>query len=392
MSFVPAPGYRPAYNPPLPYVASVMGGLWPGMAVYVQGVVSPSANRFHVNLASGAGEGADLALHLNPRFGTEGQVVLNSCHGGEWGPEQCHDLQPFTPGTPFEIVITVSPHAYRVRGQGRGLAVEGGGGSARLGGLKGSVGAHRGCMGSPRGILVNGSHFDEFLHRLPAEQVTAVTVDGDLELHAVTVLGGAVYSHHAGESRGGGFGGGGGVTLGRTQLFWGGPPSSLFLLPPPLQDMPQTIPYHHSHLPVMVQPPTLHPPVPFMATIPGGLIPKKTIVVKGYIPPDAVRFHINLRAGPGGDVLLHLNPRLEEGVVVRNSLLGGVWGSEEQDLPHNPFQRGRYFDLSIRCGNHRFKVFAEGQPLCNFSHRLPPGPHVDTLEVEGDVVLSYVHF
>lgn len=48
--------------------------------------------------------------------------------------------------------------------------------------------------------------------------------------------------------------------------------------------------------------------------------------------------------------------------------------------------------LSIRCGNHRFKVFAEGQPLCNFSHRLPPGPHVDTLEVQGDVVLSYVHF
>ncbi|XP_074875975.1 galectin-4 [Buteo buteo] len=318
MSFVPAPGYRPAYNPPLPYVTSVMGGLWPGMAVYVQGVVSPGADRFHVNLASGAGEGADLALHLNPRFGTEGQAVLNSRHGGEWGPEQCHDLQPFTPGTPFEIVITVTPHAYR--------------------------------------ILVNGSHFDEFPHRLPAEQVTAVTVDGDLELHAVTVLGG------------------------------GGP----YL--PTMLDMPQTIPYHHSNLPVMMQPPTLHPPVPFVATIPGGLIPKKTIVVKGYIPPDAERFHINLRAGPGGDVLLHLNPRLDEGVVVRNSLLGGVWGSEEQDLPHNPFQRGRYFDVSIRCGNHRFKVFAEGQPLCNFSHRLPPGPHVDTLEVDGDVVLSYVHF
>lgn len=120
-------------------------------------------------------------------------------------------------------------------------------------------------------------------------------------------------------------------------------------------------------------------PVPFVATIPGGLIPKKTIVVKGYIPPDAKRyfggegegtptpfpgvpssltptitrpppprFHINLRAGPGGDVLLHLNPRLDEGVVVRNSLLGGVWGSEEHDLPHNPFQRGRYFDVSAR--------------------------------------------
>ncbi|NWQ98479.1 LEG4 protein, partial [Burhinus bistriatus] len=81
-------------------------------------------------------------------------------------------------------------------------------------------------------------------------------------------------------------------------------------------------------------------------------------------PPKKTRFHINLRAGAGGDVLLHFNPRLGEGVVVRNSLLGGDWGAEERDLPHNPFQRGRYFDLSIRCGNHRFKVFAEGQPLC----------------------------
>ncbi|NWY08530.1 LEG4 protein, partial [Nothoprocta ornata] len=103
------------------------------------------------------------------------------------------------------------------------------------------------------------------------------------------------------------------------------------------------------------------------------------------VPP--LRFHINLRAGAGGDVLLHLNPRPGEGSVVRNSRLGGHWGSEERELPHNPLQRGRYFDvsaggpgggragagprpppapppqLSIRCGNHRFKVFAEGQPL-----------------------------
>lgn len=48
--------------------------------------------------------------------------------------------------------------------------------------------------------------------------------------------------------------------------------------------------------------------------------------------------------------------------------------------------------LSIRCGNHRFKVFAEGQPLFDFHHRVPAGPHVDVLEIEGDVVLSYVHF
>ncbi|NWV78907.1 LEG4 protein, partial [Dasyornis broadbenti] len=82
-------------------------------------------------------------------------------------------------------------------------------------------------------------------------------------------------------------------------------------------------------------------------------------------PPVPPRFHINLRAGPGGDVVLHLNPRMDEGdAIVRNAFLGGSWGQEERGITScSPFQRGRYFDLSIRCGNHRFKVFAEGQPL-----------------------------
>ncbi|XP_051632461.1 LOW QUALITY PROTEIN: galectin-4-like [Manacus candei] len=319
MAFVPAPGYLPAYNPPLPYVAPVAGGLHPGMAIYVQGVVAHHAKSFCVNLTSGPEEGSDVALHVNPRF-SGGVLVLNSRRGKHWGDEQRQDPQPLHPGGPFELVINVTPHGYR--------------------------------------LLVNGSHYAEFPHRLPPESVGAVTVSGDLELHSASVLGG------------------------------GGP-----CAPQCVPDMPQAIPsYPNFNLPVMGQPPTFHPSVPFVATIPGGLVPKKTIVVKGFIPPDSNRFHINLRAGPGGDILLHLNPRPADGVLVRNSHLGGSWGQEERDVPHNPFQRGRYFDLSIRCGNHRFKVFVEGQPLFDYNHRVPAGPHVDTLEIDGDVVLSYVHF
>ncbi|XP_066426742.1 galectin-4 [Molothrus aeneus] len=320
MAFVPPPGYQPSYNPPLPYVAPVPGGLWPGMAVYVQGVVTPQAEWFRVNLAAGPQEEADVALHVNPRFGA-GLAVLNSRRGGHWGDEQRRELRPLCPGGAFEMVISVTPEGYR--------------------------------------ILVNGTFYEEFPHRLPPEQVTAVNVDGDLELHSASVLGG-----------GGAF-------------------------PPCVPDAPQVTPiYPDCNLPVMGQPPTLHPPVPFIATIPGGLIPKKTIVIKGFVPHHASRFYVNLRAGAGGDVVLHLNPRMDEGdAVVRNALLGGSWGAEERDLPCcSPFQRGRYFDLSIRCGNHRFKVFVQGQPLFDFHHRVPAGPHVDVLEIEGDVVLSYVHF
>ncbi|XP_066064897.1 LOW QUALITY PROTEIN: galectin-4-like [Chamaea fasciata] len=320
MTFVPAPGYMPSYHPPLPYVAPVPGGLRPGMAVYVQGVVNPQAEWFRVNLAAGPDDSGDLPLHLNPRFGA-GVAVLNSRRRGRWGDEQRQELHPLCPGGPFEIVINVTPEGYKV--------------------------------------LVNGTFYTEFPHRLPPEQVTSVSVDGDLQLHSASVMGGAG------------------------------------TCPPCVPDAPQTTPiYPDCNLPVMQQPPTFHPPVPFVTTIPGGLFPKKTIVIKGFIPHEAGRFHINLRAGPGGDVVLHLNPRMDEGgAVVRNSFLGGSWGPEERDLSCcNPFSAGRYFDLSIRCGNHRFKVFAEGQPLFDFHHRVPAGPHVDVLEIEGDVVLSFVHF
>ncbi|XP_064594184.1 galectin-4 [Zonotrichia leucophrys gambelii] len=320
MAFVPPPGYQPYYNPPLPYVAPVPGGLWPGMAVSVQGVVRAHAQGFRVNLALGSHDDADIALHVNPRFGA-GVSVLNSRRGGGWGDEQRRDLHPLCPGTPFEMIISVTPEGYR--------------------------------------ILVNGTFYEEFPHRLPPEHVTAVTVDGDLELHSASVLGG------------------------------------MGACPPCGPDAPQVTPiYPDCNLPVMGQPPTLHPPVPFIATIPGGLIPKKTIIIKGFVPHHANRFHLNLRAGPGGDIVLHLSLRMDEGdAVVRNSCLGGGWGHEERELPGcSPFQRGQYFDLSIRCGNHRFKVYANGQPLFDFHHRVPAGPHVDVLEITDDVVLSYVHF
>ncbi|NWI88327.1 LEG4 protein, partial [Pitta sordida] len=81
-----------------------------------------------------------------------------------------------------------------------------------------------------------------------------------------------------------------------------------------------------------------------------------------HVPPRP-RFEINLRAGACGDIALHLNPRMSQGTVVRNTFSSGGWGHEETDLPYNPFQRGDYFEVSIRCGNYRFKVFVDGKPL-----------------------------
>ncbi|KAK2088380.1 Galectin-4 [Saguinus oedipus] len=140
----------------------------------------------------------------------------------------------------------------------------------------------------------------------------------------------------------------------------------------------------------MEGPPVFNPPVPYFGRLQGGLTARRTIIIKGSVPPTGKSFTINFKVGSSGDIALHINPRMGEGTVVRNSLVNGSWGSEERNISHNPFGPGQFFDLSIRCGLDRFKVFANGQHLFDFTHRISAFQRVDTVEVLGDVTLSYV--
>ena len=195
-------------------------------------------------------------------------------------------------------------------------------------------------------VVVNGNPFYEYGHRVPLQMVTHLQVDGDLELQSINFIGGQ---------------------------------------PAPSQT-PMAIPAY----PTMEGPPTFNPPVPFIRRLAGGLTARRTIIVKGYVPPTSQSFAINFKAESSGDLALHINPRMNEGAVVRNSYLNGSWGSEERSVSHNPFGPGQFFDLSIRCGNDRFKVYANGQHLFDYSHRLSAFTRVDVLEIQGDVILSYV--
>uniref|UniRef100_A0A8C3XC63 Galectin n=1 Tax=Catagonus wagneri TaxID=51154 RepID=A0A8C3XC63_9CETA len=206
-------------------------------------------------------------------------------------------------------------------------------------------------------VVVNGDPFYEFGHRIPVQMVTHLKVDGDLTLQSINFIGGQCAP-----------------SLVRGYLFI---QFACFL--------PQFIPTS-----AMEGPPVFNPPVPFKGRLQGGLLARRTIVIKGYVPPTGKSFVINFKVGSSGDVALHINPRLTEGTVVRNAFLKGAWGPEERKISHNPFGPGQFFDLSIRCGMDRFKVYANGQHLFDFSHRLSAFQGVDTLEIQGDVTLSYV--
>ncbi|XP_077396358.1 galectin-6-like isoform X2 [Festucalex cinctus] len=208
------------------------------------------------------------------------------------------------------------------------------------------------CAAEGFQLKINGKDFHTFKYRLPVARVCGLQIGGDVSIQTINVIG-----------AGGMAGGIGGVYPGGVAGIMGGgfPGSNL-------------------------------PPIPYTAVIPGGMFPKRTVIIRGLVPNRADRFSINFLASSSGDVTFHLNPRVKDDVVVRNSMMGGHWGQEERQLADNPFKEGNYFDMSIRCAIDRFKVFVNGQPLLDFAHRARAVNEVDKLEVKGDVQISYIHF
>ncbi|XP_010565510.1 PREDICTED: galectin-5-like [Haliaeetus leucocephalus] len=169
--------------------------------------------------------------------------------------------------------------------------------------------------------------------------------------------------------------------------------------------------------------------VPFLGYIFGGLSGGRMVIIQGRVQPQAKRFHANLWSSASGDLVLHVNPRLREGVLVRNTRQHGSWGPEErQTTGPMPFQRGQPFQVSrhlhlavglapvvvpvpvlaldmvldivlvlvlvlvlleIRLLSQAFALWVNGRHICDYSHRLPPAT-IDQLEVAGDVTLACV--
>ncbi|KAM6153403.1 galectin-7 [Erethizon dorsatum] len=130
--------------------------------------------------------------------------------------------------------------------------------------------------------------------------------------------------------------------------------------------------------------------VPHKTSLPEGIRAGTVLRIRGSVPDNAGRFHVNLLLSEGqeADAALHFNPRLDEAVVVLNSKDRGKWGREERGAGL-PFQRGQRFDLLLIATDDGFKAVVGDGVYHHFQHRLPMA-NVRLLEVAGDVQLESV--
>ncbi|KAG9340580.1 hypothetical protein JZ751_021402 [Albula glossodonta] len=345
---------QPFFSPRVPFTGSIQGGLQEGKVITVTGRVLPGAARFHVNLQCGSRQGADIAIHFNPRYDSHpGYVVVNS-HRGHWETEERKHTAPIPRGSNFTLSFQVTREGYMV--------------------------------------TVNGKQFMEFRHRISFAAVDTIAIDGGVEVISIAFQNPAVSQGEGHDYL---------VSI----CGWLSSCCELLFLS---QDF---LPIHShrsrgAHSPAELRfeipglvlwlcwegstvpaTPGFALPIPYKSFISGGMFPGRQITVQGMVNPTAKRFNINLRF-PGG-IVFHFNPRMDESVVVRNSQLGGRWGTEERS-GGMPFYRGQAFMITIMCDPQHYRVMVNGAQMFTYIHRHSALQQIDVLEVDGDISLTYV--
>ncbi|CAF3420188.1 unnamed protein product [Rotaria sp. Silwood1] len=127
-----------------------------------------------------------------------------------------------------------------------------------------------------------------------------------------------------------------------------------------------------------------HYTVPYEAQISPPISYGTQVHVYGVATGD--RFEVNL-ANRRGDIVLHVNPRLNDRQLVLNAAPGGGWGGE--DRKPLSIMRGQQFSIIIMVTEQCFKIAVNNQHTADFYHRIP-FTAAEMVTVKGDVQLTNV--
>lgn len=130
----------------------------------------------------------------------------------------------------------------------------------------------------------------------------------------------------------------------------------------------------------------------FIGPVPYPLLPGHTITITGKIPQKCTGYSINLKVDPAtdADIALHLNPRLEQNYIVRNSRLKGKWGREETTSSYKiDLYKKPSFKFTIFVSPSEYLISMNDKYFTSYKHRIPTAK-VIALVVTGNVVVDSV--
>ncbi|XP_053462396.1 galectin-7 isoform X2 [Nycticebus coucang] len=133
----------------VPHKTTLPEGIRPGTLLRIRGFIPDQASRFYVNLLCSEEQGADAALHFNPRL-DESAVVFNSLEQGTWGREERGPGAPFQRGQPFEVLLIATEDGFKA--------------------------------------VVGDEQYHHFRHRLPLARVRLVEMGGDVKLESLKIF------------------------------------------------------------------------------------------------------------------------------------------------------------------------------------------------------------
>lgn len=212
---------QPIYNPPNPYVGTMR--VFPGTLIKITGKPRIGANRFAINLQVGPSLNPrdDLALHFSPCFTPHPpKIVRNSLISSSWGPGESSGPFVFAQGQPFEVMILTEEHKFK--------------------------------------IAINGSHYCEFNHRVSYEEITHLSIDGDVDIEKITVEDNDSYKSQQSGPQPSGYNPSG------SQLSGPQPSAPQPYVNPPFSSQPAPAPSQAFYGP---------PPLPSMPLYPSGPVP-----------------------------------------------------------------------------------------------------------------------
>ncbi|BES94871.1 GLECT [Nesidiocoris tenuis] len=262
----------------VPFLHRLKQNILPNANLVIDGVVLNNAENFRVDLCSLLMSPRDnvlmknIAFHLNPRFSTN-CVIRNSFIDYEWGQEEIRTFRrnPLKKGSRFLLEIYVSP--------------------------------------SHLLVAVNGSHFCEYSHRVPYNEINSIEINGDIILNKVELTTSNHYPMISPDA-----------TLDQTALE-----------------------------------------VPIVQKFSKSLTLPRTIVIAGTVYLLPFGFHVNLQSGsyvyPHPVIPFHMSVRwrpCEDDVIIFNSWTDDGWDDEVVMPMCNIFQPGADFLMELTITRNGF--------------------------------------